>query len=160
MKRRVAVALAAVVLAVAAPAANAAAQSRMVGARVDHLALQVADMDAGAAFYQDVFGFQPTPGLPPGARARWLDLGEFQLHLISGRDAAVQTPKAVHFAIAVEDLDAVAARLSARGHVWGDFAGQAGVVSTGRSDGVRQIFVQDPDGYWIEVNDRQVGASD
>ena len=22
-----------------------------------------------------------------------------------------------------------------------------------RSDGVRQIFIQDPDGYWIEVND-------
>jgi lactoylglutathione lyase len=22
-----------------------------------------------------------------------------------------------------------------------------------RSDGVKQIFVQDPDGYWIEIND-------
>jgi hypothetical protein len=22
-----------------------------------------------------------------------------------------------------------------------------------RSDGVRHIFVQDPDGYWIEIND-------
>jgi catechol 2,3-dioxygenase-like lactoylglutathione lyase family enzyme len=43
--------------------------------------------------------------------------------------------------------------LRERGIAWSDFAGSPGAVSSGRSDGVRQIFLRDPDGYWVEVND-------
>ena len=45
------------------------------------------------------------------------------------------------------------AALKARGMNWQDFAGNVGQVSQTRSDGVRQIFFRDPDGYWIEIND-------
>lgn len=153
MMKAIRITLAAGVLAASFPAAAVPARSEPVAARVDHLALHVADLDTSVAFYREIFGFQPVPA---GATALWLDLGGFQLHLIGGRADPVGTPKAVHFAIAVDSLEAVAARLTARGHVWGDYQGQPGVVSTARTDGVRQIFVQDPDGYWIEVNDRRV----
>jgi lactoylglutathione lyase len=147
------VAIAACCLALASPLAAQVAPSAPAAARVDHLALNVADVEASTAFYHDVFGFRQ---IPSGATTRWLDLGGFQLHLVGGRTDPVQSPKAVHFAISVNDLEAVAVRLSAGGHVWGDYAGQAGVFYTGRTDGVRQLFVQDPDGYWIEVNDRRL----
>ena len=35
---------------------------------------------------------------------------------------------------------------------YGDFKGEDGKV-TNRPDGIHQIYFQDPDGYWIEVND-------
>jgi lactoylglutathione lyase len=145
--------IAACCLAMGSPLAAQVAPSGQITARVDHLALNVADAEASQAFYQEVFGFQ---FITAGGTTRWLDLGGFQLHLVGGRVDPVQTPKAVHFAISVDDLNAAAERLSARGHVWGDYPGQPGVIYTGRSDGVRQIFVQDPDGYWIEVNDRRL----
>ncbi len=40
----------------------------------------------------------------------------------------------------------------ARGVVFFDWPGTADNV-TARPDGFRQIYVQDPDGYWIEIND-------
>jgi len=44
-------------------------------------------------------------------------------------------------------------RLKDREIVWSDFAGTQGAVGTVRTDAVRQIFLRDPDGYWIEIND-------
>ena len=37
---------------------------------------------------------------------------------------------------------------------YGDFAGTPGVFQT-RPDGVKQVYFQDPDEYWIEVNSAQ-----
>ena len=50
------------------------------------------------------------------------------------------------------DVDAVAQRAAEQDVPVSDWPGVAGAVSV-RGDGVRQIYVQDPDGYWIEVND-------
>ncbi len=50
-------------------------------------------------------------------------------------------------------MDLIIQRLKERGVQWSDFAGSKGTVGTVRTDGVRQIFFRDPDGYWIEVND-------
>jgi lactoylglutathione lyase len=33
-----------------------------------------------------------------------------------------------------------------------DWAGKSGAITL-RVDGVKQIYFQDPDGYWIEIND-------
>ena len=49
------------------------------------------------------------------------------------------------------DLDAFVAHLDRLGVAYSDWPGAAGVVSL-RPDGVRQVYVQDPDGYWVEVN--------
>jgi lactoylglutathione lyase len=35
---------------------------------------------------------------------------------------------------------------------WYNAKGVKGIITT-RIDGVKQIWVNDPDGYWIEVND-------
>ena len=138
----------------AAPAAGAAASP----VALDHAAVHVADLDRSVAFYRGLFGVAeaPTPGDP--AVIRWLDLGGgASLHLIRYPGGVPPTTKAVHFALRVLDLDAVVARAQARGVPYSDWPGVAGAVSV-RGDGVRQIYVQDPDGYWIEVNEAVAGA--
>ena len=142
-------ALAAALLALPA-CASADAARPAVG--LDHAALHVADLDASVAFYKSVFGLEekPAPGDP--AVIRWLDLGDAELHLIDFDGDVPPTDKAVHFAFRVADLDAVVARVQELGVPYSDWPGAASAVSV-RPDGVRQIYVQDPDGYWIEVND-------
>lgn len=121
-------------------------------AMADHVAIHVADMDASAAFYRDVFGLSVIPSAVP--RRRWLDLGGgMELHIIGGRTAPAATDRSVHLALRTKDLAPVLDRLKSKGMRWQDFAGTEGAVSVMRQDGVRQIFLQDPDGYWIEVND-------
>jgi lactoylglutathione lyase len=43
-------------------------------------------------------------------------------------------------------------RLKKAGVSYEDWAGKKNSITL-RVDGVHQIFFQDPDGYWIEIND-------
>lgn len=118
----------------------------------DHLALHVADLAASVAFYSDVFGLQEMPAAAEGTR--WLSLGKgVALHLVGGRSAPVADVRSVHLALAGDNLDPILQRLRERHIPWSDSAGTLGAVEHGRSDGVRQIYLRDPDGYWVEVND-------
>lgn len=122
-------------------------------ATADHIALNAADADASAAFYKRTFGMKDVPTQLPNTR--WLDMGGgITLHIIGGRTMAVSPNRIVHFALRTDDLDRSIAYLDANGIAWSDFTGKARTVQT-RFDGVRQIFIQDPDGYWVEVSDRR-----
>lgn len=119
---------------------------------VDHVALHVADLDASVAFYGGVFGLKEIPAAAAGRR--WMSLGKgVALHLLGGRTAPVVDDRSVHLALTSDNLDVIMERLKARGMTWSDFAGKPGAIGAVRTDGVRQIFFKDPDGYWIEVND-------
>jgi lactoylglutathione lyase len=119
---------------------------------IDHVALHVADLNASAAFYSGVFGLQEIPSAAKGRR--WFSLGKgVALHLLGERSAPVADDRSVHIALTSNNLEPILQRLRDRRIPWSDFAGNPGAVSTVRSDGVRQIFLRDPDGYWVEVND-------
>jgi lactoylglutathione lyase len=118
---------------------------------IDHVALNVADLDASVAFYSGVFGLQEIPAAAKGRR--WMSLGKgVQLHLLGGRSAPVVDNRSVHVAFTSDNLAPIMQRLKDRGIAWTDFAGTQGTVGAVRTDGVRQIFFRDVDGYWIEVN--------
>jgi len=121
-------------------------------ARADHLALHVADLDRSVAFYTRYFGLQPMQAAARISTIRWLQAGSFELHLIGGRTKPVQVPIDVHLAFRVQDLAAVMARLDADKIAWSDSDGNPHVTQT-RRDGIRQLYLQDPDGYWLEVNE-------
>ena len=123
-------------------------------ARLDHVAIWVTDQQKSIDFYREMFGLAEIPApFPPGG-PRWMQLANgVELHIQPGRDAPVAQPRRVHMAIAVASLDPILEKLKARGQSWSDVAGKPGVIQTMRTDGIRQIFLQDPDGYWIEVND-------
>ncbi len=59
--------------------------------------------------------------------------------------------KIIHFAFTVKDFDGYLNFLNEKDVKYGDWSGKNQKFQT-RIDGVRQIFFQDPDGYWIEIN--------
>jgi len=112
---------------------------------LNHVALSVSDVARSLPFYREVLGLEviPRPNFPfPGA---WFRLGHHQeLHLIGDQRLAAASGHSMdgHFALLVQDLAPVEARLRA-----------AGVRFRGpgpRPDGALQIFVADPDGNVIE----------
>lgn len=134
-------------------ATPAAAQSgaAVAGTRADHLAIHVTNLDASLDFYERMFGLERLPA-GPNLNVRWMRAGSFELHLIGGRTAPYGLPREVHFALRVDNLDGLTGKLDREKVVWGDFAGSERKAST-RFDGVRQIYLRDPDGYTIEVNE-------
>lgn len=133
-------------------AAPAAAQQASV--TLDHVAIWVEDQAKSVEFYQALFGLKEIPApFPPGG-PRWFLFGNgVELHIQPNRKDAIAIPRRVHFAVNVPSLDPVIAQLKARGMSWTDVAGTVGAINRNRTDGVQQIFLQDPDGHWIEVND-------
>ncbi|HTG38081.1 VOC family protein [Sphingomonas sp.] len=134
------------------PTAGHAQSPSPRAARGDHVALAVADLDASARFYKRVFGFAELKA--PVVNRRWLDLGGgFALHLIPDRTAPVGVDRGNHLAITVGDFDAFVADLVAMGIAFTDFEDRPSTVQRLRTDGVRQVYIRDPDGHRIEVND-------
>lgn len=83
---------------------------------------------------------------------RWFSLGEGkELHLISFLKEPVTINKAVHFALTTTNFEAFVKTLEAKNIRYSDWPGIPNKINL-RADGIKQIYLQDPDGYWIEVN--------
>jgi lactoylglutathione lyase len=120
-----------------------------------HVSLYVRDVDASAAFYADVLGLREIPNRLGGVRhIRWFMIDGYRtLHLI-GRDPEAERPRQLsnHIALATAQFDMALAHLKQRGVTSMSVAGKPGDITV-RVDGIRQIYFQDPDGHWIEIND-------
>ena len=119
----------------------------------NHIALSVKDVNKAIAFYQKVFQFKEIENTASNSATRWLAIDEVrQLHLIPRPEAEIKTNKAVHFALSTTDFDAFVDFLKKEQiHYsnWRDTPNKDYV----RNDGIQQVYFQDVDGYWIEVND-------
>lgn len=119
---------------------------------LDHVALSVNNLEESADFYMDIFSLNEIVNRAASEGIRWFSFGEGkELHLISVVKEPVSVNKAVHFALSTPDFDSFIQKLDDRGVEYLSWAGESGSVSL-RADGVRQVYVRDPDGYWIEVN--------
>jgi lactoylglutathione lyase len=117
----------------------------------NHIALSVKDLNASVEFYKKVFQLPEITNRTANPNIRWVSLHEGkELHLISNAEP-VKLNKSVHLALTINDLEAFQKHLSQLKIPYSDWAGNANTVTT-RADGVKQIYVQDPDGYWIEIN--------
>jgi catechol 2,3-dioxygenase-like lactoylglutathione lyase family enzyme len=129
-----------------------AEESQTTAFAFDHVALSVSDLNASSEFYEAVFGLKEISNRTRIEGIRWFSLGEGkELHLISVVKEPVKLNKAVHFALRAADFDSFLATLQAMDLEFTNFPGTVGEVSV-RADGVRQVFLQDPDNYWIEIN--------
>lgn len=112
---------------------------------LNHVAITVADVDRSIDFYVRILGLEklPRPAFDfPGA---WFRLGKSQeLHLIGPREEkAYVGSRGNHFALMVDDIDAWDAQLTREAAQF--------VPKKVRPDGAYQIFVEDPDGHFIEL---------
>ncbi|MGN6488675.1 MAG: VOC family protein [Devosia sp.] len=121
--------------------------------RLDHIALLARDLDETARFLTEVLQIREVPNPMGGTHIRWFELGNAQrIHVQAGDISRTHVEKRTHFALSAPDLDAVIARFRATGVEFTDMAGAVGEVNV-RPDGMRAVFVQDPNGYWFEIND-------
>ena len=119
----------------------------------NHIALSVKDVDASVRFYQNVLHLEEIENTASNSKTRWLSLNEGnQLHLIPRPNADITLNKAVHFALSTSDLDAVISHLKRLNIEFSDWNDVPHTIYV-RKDGIRQIYFQDPNGYWIEIND-------
>ncbi len=118
----------------------------------NHFALSVKNLDESATFYAAVLGLQEITNKTKIEDIRWFSLGEGkELHLISFLKDPVTINKAVHLALTTSNFDAFIKTLEAKKIPFSDWPGTANKVNI-RADGIKQIYFQDPNGYWIEVN--------
>lgn len=133
----------------------AKAQTNPFELRKDHDAILVKDMDASVKFYKEVLGLEEIPinGLPD--YIRWFRLGDkVQIHLIESKDIP-ETSKGAHMSLSTAKLGELMDFLEANSIPFENWPGEANTTNT-RPDGVKQIYLQDPDGYWIEINNNSL----
>lgn len=129
------------------------AQTYKPSAKTDHLAIVVDDLGGSAKFYSEVFGLNEITNQTQNPSIRWFAFADgVELHLIQRSKEGIQLKKDVHLAVAINDLPAFMKMLEEKGIHFENWPGEPKTSNT-RPDGIKQVYLQDPDGYWIEVND-------
>ena len=119
----------------------------------DHFALEVQDLQSVGDYYATVLNLTeiPHPSEPEGFR--WFVIeGKTQLHLIHKETVPAQDRKSEHICRSKTQLEANINHLEQQEIPYWDWPGTPGTVTL-RADGVRQIYLKDPENNWIEIND-------
>ena len=74
------------------------------------------------------------------------------MHLIADAAQSVEHAKNTHFCFSVSSVDQFVKKLEKEGIAYQDKDGKLRAVTL-RVDGVKQIYLLDPDKYWVEIND-------
>jgi lactoylglutathione lyase len=122
----------------------------------NHVALDVRHIDKSVAFYSRLFKLDSIPNPFPHLRVTWFKIGEHdQLHLIQAEPGEkILTPENLHICFSVKSIDEFISRLQKEHIAYTNGDGKANAINL-RTDGVKQIYFHDPDGYLVEVNDQQ-----
>ena len=118
----------------------------------NHQAISVKDVAKSLAFYTTILGLPEITNRTKKEGIRWVGLGDDkELHLISTNKDPVLINKAVHLALTTPDMEKLTLFLRKVGVAFQDWDGKPDAIAK-RADGVQQIYLQDPDGYWVEIN--------
>lgn len=119
----------------------------------DHYTIKVRDLNRSADFYKKVLGLKEIENRTRKEYIRWFQIGEgSELHIVEGDSYSIKTNVGVHLALRLKDFDTFLGQLSRYNINRHNSKGIQDSITT-RADGIRQVYFQDPDGYWIEVNE-------
>jgi catechol 2,3-dioxygenase-like lactoylglutathione lyase family enzyme len=121
--------------------------------KYDHQALPVNNLKSTGDFYIDILGFEDIPTLVGTKEShRWLANYEGkEIHLIFSKEEIQKTPKQIHMAFSPLNFDKFVDHLKMKNVVFTNYKLKEGVVQV-RNDGIKQLWIRDPQGYWIEIN--------
>jgi lactoylglutathione lyase len=121
--------------------------------KLNHLAIYVVDLEKTRAFYNDMFQLDTIPEPFHDGKHIWYSIAPgVAMHVIQGADKPKEYFLNNHMCFSVAAVDPFVEKLRARNQPFRDSKGVLNQVTT-RIDGVKQIWVNDPDGYFIEIND-------
>ena len=119
----------------------------------NHTTIYVVDLDKSSDFYEKVMQLEKISEPFHDNRHIWFSMGEHsQLHVVKGASAVQPHEINIHLAFSVPSLETFMAHLDKMNIKYGNWSGDSKLVQI-RPDHVKQIYLQDPEGYWIEVND-------
>ncbi|MCU4974898.1 VOC family protein [Halobacteria archaeon AArc-m2/3/4] len=116
----------------------------------NHVSIHADDLEESAQFYEEVFDMERIPSPNFDVDVVWLRCGDAQLHLF---DRDVDAPASHHFAVTVDDFEAVYEEIERRGlfdHD-GDTSDEPQRMYA-LADGAVQLYVRDPAHNLIEVD--------
>ena len=127
--------------------------ARAQGPHFSHQTIFVTDLDRAANFYEKVMELKRIPEPFHDGKHVWFSLGGHgQLHVVSGAKEDIAHDINIHLAFSVASMEDFTKHLDAANVKYGDWS-QKNKTPQVRPDKVLQIYLQDPDGYWLEVND-------
>lgn len=119
---------------------------------LNHQALYVRDLKKSGDFYRNIIGLQQIDEPFKIGKHIWLKTGpKTALHLILGATEKKEYYKNHHMCFSVSSLQSFIKKLNDHQIAYEDAGGKKSSISK-RPDGIQQIWIQDPDGYWIEIN--------
>ena len=119
---------------------------------ISHIAVSVSHLEKSTHFYKEILQLQLIPEPFKQGMHSWFQIGTHcQLHLIAGAGEGYKKNMNNHLAFTTPSIEVFIDRLTGAGFSYSDAFGNKNKVHI-RPDGIQQIFFQDPDGYWLEVN--------
>ena len=115
---------------------------------VQHVSINVTDLDRASSFYLDKLGLRKLPRPELRVEGIWLAAGEQEIHLVVSDDPTRAPGQ--HFAFGVDDLDKTISDLQAMDIKVSD--------PIDIPNGARQIFIKDTEGNLLEFNQPPVAA--
>jgi lactoylglutathione lyase len=124
-------------------------------ATLNHISLFVYDLKMATSFYEKVFNLQKMEDPLKDGKHVWFTLGSAgELHLILGAKKGVYHDPGEHTCFSVSSIEDFMKKLDDLKINYRNWEGTS-KTPTLRADGVKQIYFQDPDGYWLEANNQQ-----
>ena len=134
---------------------NSQAQSKP-SMQFNHQAIYVANLQQSREFYSQVMGLDTIAEPFHDGKHVWFDVGRGgSLHIISGAEMKKEYYQNNHLCFSTNNLDQFKKSLEVKKITWYNAGGQIGKTTT-RADGVMQVWVKDPDDYWLEINNDKI----
>ncbi|MCX6203668.1 MAG: VOC family protein [Bacteroidetes bacterium] len=129
------------------------AQQKNTKVHINHTAIFVIDMEKTGNFYSKIIGLDSVAEPFHDGHHIWYKTSDHSmLHVIQGATEKKEYYKNQHTCFTEPEFNLFIEKLKAAHWLFEDVSGNKNAITT-RVDGVHQIWLQDPDGYWLEIND-------